>query len=55
MLEVEIEEEHRASSIVKGIRGKFVLDCMESNSQSWRKGPIANKPSNSYLFTFLHL
>jgi hypothetical protein len=34
MLEVEIEEEHRASFIVKGIRGKFVLDCMESNSQS---------------------
>ncbi len=32
MLEVEIEDEHKASSIVKGIRGEFVLDCMEINS-----------------------
>jgi len=32
MLEIEIEEEHIANFIVKGIRGNFVLDCMESNS-----------------------
>jgi hypothetical protein len=34
MLEVEIEDKHITSSIIKGIRGKFVLDCMENNSQS---------------------
>jgi hypothetical protein len=28
---------------------------MENNSLSQGKGPIANKPSNSYLFIFLHL
>jgi hypothetical protein len=55
MFEIEIEDKHRTSSIIKGIRRKFVLDCMESNSQSQGKGPITNKPSNSYLFTFLHL
>jgi hypothetical protein len=28
---------------------------MESNCQSQGKGPIVNKPFNSYPFTFLHL
>ncbi len=55
MLEIEIEDEHRTSSTIKGIRGKFVLDFMENNSQSQGKGPIVDKHFNSYLFSFLHL
>lgn len=38
-----------------GILGKFGLDYMENNSQSQKKGPAIDKPSNSYLFTFLQL
>jgi len=55
MLTIEIEEEHKTSFTIWGIGWKLILDCMESNSQSRRKGHVVDKLSNYYPFIFLHL